>query len=120
MILNNTSLLLPKFNCFLALMTKCLDDSQVYVLSTSHWHVNNQCLMSYIDFANHLQICKKYADGTRLVFTSKRMLPVACKDVLLTIQKSVVIYEYKCHCDSRYVGRTSQRLQDRIKQHVPQ
>ena len=24
-----------------------------------------------------------------------------------------------CHCDSRYVGRTSQRLQDRIKQHVP-
>ena len=23
------------------------------------------------------------------------------------------------HCDSRYVGRTSQRLQDRIKQHVP-
>ena len=25
-----------------------------------------------------------------------------------------------CHCDSQYVGRTSQRLQDRIKQHVPQ
>ena len=34
--------------------------------------------------------------------------------------RKVVIYEYKCHCDSRYVGRTSQRLQDRIKQHVPQ
>ena len=28
-------------------------------------------------------------------------------------------YEYKCRCDSRYVGRTSRRLQDRIKQHVP-
>ena len=42
------------------------------------------------------------------------------KDVLPAIQKSFVIYEYKCHCDSRYVGRTSQRLQDRIKQHVPQ
>ena len=26
----------------------------------------------------------------------------------------------KCHCDSRYVGRASQRLQDRIKQHVQQ
>ena len=25
-----------------------------------------------------------------------------------------------CICDSRYVGRTSQRLQNRIKQHVPQ
>ena len=58
--------------------------------------------------------------STRLVFTSKRMLPVASKDVLPAIQKSFVIYEYKCHCDSRFVGRTSQRLQDRIKQYVPQ
>ena len=58
--------------------------------------------------------------STRLVFKSKRMLPVAGKDVLPTIQKSSVIYEYKYHCDSRYVGRTSQRLQNCIKQHVPQ
>ena len=58
--------------------------------------------------------------STRLIFTSKRMLPVARKDVLPTTQKSSVIYEYKCHCDSRYVGPTSKRLQDRIKQHVPQ
>ena len=47
------------------------------------------------------------------------MLPASRKDVLPAIQKSSVIYEYKCHCDSRYVGRTVQRLQDRIKQHVP-
>ena len=58
--------------------------------------------------------------STRLVFTSKHMLPVAHKDVLPAIQKSFVIYEYKCHCDSRYVGQTSQQLQDRIKQHVLQ
>ena len=58
--------------------------------------------------------------STRLVLTSKRMLPLARKDVLPAIQKSFAIYEYKCHCDSRYVGQTSQRLQDRIKQHVPQ
>ena len=32
--------------------------------------------------------------------------------------KSSAIYEYKCHCDSRYIGRTSQRLEDPIKQHV--
>ena len=56
---------------------------------------------------------------TRVVFTYKRMLPVARKDVLPTTLKSSVIYEYSCHCDSRYVGRTSQRLQYRIKQHVP-
>ena len=58
--------------------------------------------------------------STRLAFTSKRMLPVARKDVLTATQDSFVIYEYKCYRDSRYVGRTSQRLQDRIKQHVPQ
>ena len=56
---------------------------------------------------------------TRVVFTYKRMLPVARKDVLPTTLKSSFIYEYSCHCDSRYVGQTSQRLQDRIKQHVP-
>ena len=58
--------------------------------------------------------------STPLVFTSKRMLPVTRKDVLPSIQKSFIIYEYKCRCNSRYVGRTSQRLQDRIKQHFPQ
>ena len=58
--------------------------------------------------------------NTRLVFTSKPMLLVARKDVLPTTQKSSVIYEYKCLCDSRYVGPTSQRLLDRIKQHVAQ
>ena len=47
-------------------------------------------------------------------------LPVTRKDVLPTTQKSLVIYEYKWHCDSRFVGRTSQRLQDCIKHHDPQ
>ena len=41
------------------------------------------------------------------------------KDVLPASQQSNIVYEFSCHCDSRYVGRTSQRLQDRIKQHVP-
>ena len=46
--------------------------------------------------------------STCLVFMSKRMLPVARKDILPTIKKSFVIYEYKCHCDSRYLRRTYQ------------
>ena len=58
--------------------------------------------------------------NTRLVFTSKCMLLMSRKDVLPTTQKSSVIYEHKCHCDGQYVGRTSQRLWNRIKQHVPQ
>ena len=58
--------------------------------------------------------------STRLVFTSKHMLPVARNDVLPITKKNSVIYKHKCYCDSRYVGPTSQRLQDHIKQHVPQ
>ena len=55
----------------------------------------------------------------RTVFVSRHMLPASRKDVLPAHQKSSVVCEYKCHCDSRYVGRTYQRLQDRIKQHAP-
>ena len=54
-----------------------------------------------------------------LIFSSQRILHAAKKDVLPANQRSIVIYEYVCHCDSRYIGRTTQRLQERIKQHVP-
>ena len=37
-----------------------------------------------------------------------------CKEAL-----SNVVYNFLCHCDSRYVGCTSQQLQHRIFQHVP-
>ena len=55
----------------------------------------------------------------RMIFSTRRILPAIHKDVLPTFQQSNVVYEYVCHCDSWYVGRTSQRLQDRIRQHVP-
>ena len=41
------------------------------------------------------------------------------RPAFLQHKKSSVIYEFKCQCDSGYVGRTTQRLEDRIKQHVP-
>ena len=44
---------------------------------------------------------------------------MANKDVLPALQNSNIIYQFSCHCDSRYVGCTSQKLQDRIKQHIP-
>ena len=55
----------------------------------------------------------------RLIFSSQCMLPAAKKDALPANQRSTVIYAYVCHCDSWYVVRTTQRLQERIKQHVP-
>ena len=47
------------------------------------------------------------------------MLPSAKKYCVPTTQKSYVVYEFSCQCEARYVGRTTQRLADRIKQHVP-
>ena len=47
------------------------------------------------------------------------MLPSAKKDSVPTTQKSCVVYEFSFRCEARYVGRTTQRLADRIKQHVP-
>ena len=55
----------------------------------------------------------------RVVYSTNELLSATNKDVLPALQKSNVIYQFSCHCDSRYVGRTSQRLQNRIKQHVP-
>ena len=54
----------------------------------------------------------------RVVYSTNKLLPATNKDVLPALQKTNVIYQFSCHSDSRYVGRTSQRLQDRIKQHV--
>ena len=48
------------------------------------------------------------------------LLSATKKDILPALNKSNVIYQFSCHCDSRYVGRTIQMLQDRIKQHVPE
>ena len=54
-----------------------------------------------------------------IVYTTRQLLPAAKKDVLPALHQSNIVYQFLCHCDSRCVGRTSQRLQQRIKQHVP-
>ena len=55
----------------------------------------------------------------RVVFTTRQLLPATKKDVLPSHHQNNVIYQFVCHCDGRYVGRTSQRLEERIKQHIP-
>ena len=55
-----------------------------------------------------------------LIFTlSIYNLRMSLKMALKKANKSSVIYEFTCQCDSGYVGRTTQRLGNRIKQHVP-
>ena len=63
--------------------------------------------------------CFKAAD-LRVIHVTRSLLSPCYKDVLPSNSLNNVIYKYKCRCDAVYVGRTSQRLNDRIKQHVPQ
>ena len=55
----------------------------------------------------------------RVIFNTRQLLPAIKKDVLPSHHHSNVIYQFVCHYDSRHIGHTSQRLEERIKQHVP-
>ena len=55
----------------------------------------------------------------QVVFTTRPVFNGRTKDVLPTTSKSLAIYHFTCSCELTYVGRTSQCLSERIKQHIP-
>ena len=55
----------------------------------------------------------------RVIFTTSRAFSGKAKDVLPAMSKSSVVYEFRCSCGLAYIGKTIQRLSERIKQHVP-
>ena len=55
----------------------------------------------------------------RVVFTTNQALTGKVKDVLPDTAKKNIVYEYRCCCGQAYVGKTTQRLSERIHQHVP-
>ena len=55
----------------------------------------------------------------RIINSKRPAFPGTQKDILPAHSKSNVIYSYRCCCDQQYVGRTTLRLEARIKQHVP-
>ena len=57
--------------------------------------------------------------SVRVFYSTTRMLSGKAKDALPQMTRSNVIYEYRCCCGRAYVGKTSQRLSERIRQHVP-
>ena len=57
--------------------------------------------------------------SVKVVYGSRPAFPGCVKDILPTHNKSNVIYLFECRCGSRYVGKTTQRLENRIQQHLP-
>ena len=55
----------------------------------------------------------------QVVFTTRPAFNGRTKDVLPTTSRSFVVYHFTCSCELTYVGRTSQCLSERIKQHIP-
>ena len=55
----------------------------------------------------------------RVIFTTARAFSGKAKDVLPDTSKSSIIYEYRCRCERAYIGKTVQRLSERIRQHIP-
>ena len=54
-----------------------------------------------------------------VLFTTRPAFSGRVKDVLPTTSRSNIIYQFTCSCGHTYVGRTSQRLSERMKQHLP-
>ena len=52
-------------------------------------------------------------------FNYRRGVSTCRKDVLPAESISNIVYLFKCECHHTYVGRTIQRLEERISQHVP-
>ena len=67
-------------------------------------------------FEKQITSAVKRSVDPRVIFNFLKLLPAIKKDVLPSHYHSNVIYQFVCHCDSRYVGCTSQRLEKRIKQ----
>ena len=59
------------------------------------------------------------SQASTLCFVSKPAFPSCLKDALPIHDKSNVTYNFECQCGSRYIGKTIQRLEARIKQHIP-
>ena len=60
-----------------------------------------------------------FSAAVQVIFQICTAFVSMCKDVLPPHHINSVIYKYTCSCGSDYIGRTSNRLDLRIKQHLP-
>jgi hypothetical protein len=56
----------------------------------------------------------------QFIFTNRPLLKSVLKDRLPSSTSSYVLYQYQCsQCSASYIGRTTRRLSNRIKEHCP-
>ena len=55
----------------------------------------------------------------RVLFTAKRLWSASLKDKLPITSTNNNVYKFLCQCGDWYIGKSTQRLQTRIEQHVP-
>ena len=52
-------------------------------------------------------------------FRSNPVLRTQLKDILPCFTTSYCVYSFECSCGASYIGRTSRRLSERIREHIP-
>ena len=60
-----------------------------------------------------------HAVNLRSIFTSRPAFNSTNKDKLLIFKQRNLIYKFSCRCNSTYIGMTCQRLEVRVRQHIP-
>ena len=55
----------------------------------------------------------------RVHFSTTPLMRFNLKDPLPATLRSMLVYEFKCFCEKKYVGKTERRIKDRISDHVP-
>ena len=55
----------------------------------------------------------------RPIFTTRPAFNSTNKDKLPIFKQSNLIYKFVCRCSSTYIGMTCQRLEVRVRQHIP-
>ena len=55
----------------------------------------------------------------RMIFVSRPLISIQTKDPISVMSTSNVIYRFTCTCGEQYIGLTERRLEDRVKEHIP-
>ena len=73
-------------------------------------------------FADQISACIRrcyFASNLRVVYRTRTVLPSGRKDVPPPQHSSALVYSFRCTFGLQYIRRTCQRLDARVKQHVP-